>query len=691
MLREVKLFDAIDEFAGRDPLVHALALSFGYDGDIAYERLWRPLIEKYGVRHPFVVADGALTGRHVEACGRFDAGTSLAVQIVRPARSGRGVFHPKLFLAIKEGGVLLVVGSANLTAGGLGGNLELVTALEFVEGKPPAAPKQVLRDALAFLHHDIRRALVPRVGASSLAVFDDILRHASIASEAVDEGPSDLDLRFVHSGQRAIFDAVLERHVEDPVEKLLVVSPFFEREDPDCSNAAGQDGLLERVINGDFPWSPHATASRMDLFAGAVDEGICRLPREALERFADAVALHKQLTSQEPRRLHGKAIALFGGRRVTLLWGSPNFTPSALLRQWTPVDAGDNVPFDRRGGNAECGLLLSVPREALSLEQFRKSYALDRNFGRHSGEIPEPPAGGFVDEPLLVDVGEVLYDAERGELSAFVEVLDSRVTRVAVSPVGLDALAAELVIDVEGRSTLRAVWPARWLEETDPGTGRQRLRTHACVVVAYAADGAELSRMPIRLNVRFGDALEVLDNLLVGPAAVTADALLVPTTAPPEQRVAALRAYLQRLRDARASGIRVAFAHQASLDVFYRNVRRGLDARWRSLDANRGSRFALLRWSSDLRRALEAATDNEVDGPRRAFLVQRTSEHIERVLDAIPAWHGSEMLPVALLGTAEMASALRSIAVDVGDLGPIADDVEAIRSRVAGRLEGLRA
>src|SRR3954467_2920059 len=108
MKREVRLFDELDRFAGGGEITHALALTFGYDGDVANERIWTPLIEKYGVRHPIVIADGVV-----------DEGTALSVHVLR-ARRFSGVFHAKLFLAIREDAVFASIGSANLTHGGLG-------------------------------------------------------------------------------------------------------------------------------------------------------------------------------------------------------------------------------------------------------------------------------------------------------------------------------------------------------------------------------------------------------------------------------------------------------------------------------------------------------------------------------------------------------------------------------------------
>jgi hypothetical protein len=355
------------------------------------------------------------------------------------------------------------------------------------------------------------------------------------------------------------------------------------------------------------------------------------------------------------------------------------------------VSTGADVPAERRGGNAECALVLSIPRAQIAPEQFLQHYGLDRAFGPHVGAIPVTLVGPWTPS-VPVDVGEVLYDPTGRTLSFHGEVLDARVRRILVEPSGIAAGPAhELGVNVNGERFVKATWDARWLEDTDPGTGLRRLRTHEVRVVALDDAGGEIGAVCVRVNVQFVDALEVHDNLLVGPAAVSPDALLVPSTAPPEQRVAAVKRKLDALREARSVSASGSFRHQASLDVFYRNVRRGLDARWRLLDANRGSRFALLRWSFDLRRALAAATTDSLDAPRRAFLVQRTAEHVERVLDKLAEWTSDPAAVKGVLAQAELARALRGIPIEDACLGVIAREVAVVRDRVIVRLEEVPA
>ena len=46
MKREVRLVEAVDAFAKGATQLEALALTYGYDGGVAFDRVWEPLIEE---------------------------------------------------------------------------------------------------------------------------------------------------------------------------------------------------------------------------------------------------------------------------------------------------------------------------------------------------------------------------------------------------------------------------------------------------------------------------------------------------------------------------------------------------------------------------------------------------------------------------------------------------------------------
>jgi hypothetical protein len=665
MRREVRLFDALDEFAKGAQLTHALALTYGYDGDVAYERVWKPLIERYGVPHPLVIADGVVRGSGTTA--RVNAGTALGVHVVRASRARASVFHPKLFLAVRDEAVFLAVGSANLTSGGLGSNLELMTALRFARGEVPSVPRTVLDGALDFLRGLVRPAIVDRVHESSLNVFDETVRHAQLIGEDVPlEGQT--PLAFVSSATTPIWDQLLEIHGDDPLEHMLVVSPFWGMEDPDGDGEA----MIARALGDRTPWSGKPA---LEMCVGTLEAAMSRVPLETIKKYANAITLRTQsLQAEDVRRLHGKLIVLQGSSRTTVYWGSANFTPSALLKTW------------EGGGNAECGLLLRRPRAELTLEAVEHAFGLREVFVPYRGPLPELSPVKLEPPELFFEVGELVYDPATGELALFGERYDERVRVLRVRAEGIDGFEATLRAD---GALLKGTWPGRALEETDPETGLKRLRTMDFVVTAFDEDGSVLDETRVRVNVRFDHALEVRQNVLLGANALSADALLVPTTAPPEHRVAVIDGYLQRLRELRREGGVRSAKHQASLDVFYRNVRRGLDTRFAMLERMKGARFAMLRWGADLRRALDKATADALDGPRRSFIVLRTSEHVSKVLTALPTWQPDWLSSARAVDGPALARSLAAIPLDPG-LRSETTEIERLRADAVRRLEELR-
>ncbi|WP_437742499.1 phospholipase D family protein [Sorangium sp. So ce1504] len=660
MKRETRLFDELDRFAGGSEITHALGLSFGYDGDLANERLWKPLVEKYGLRHPLVIADGVV-----------DAGTALGVHVLR-ARRPSGVFHSKLFLAVRDGAVFAAIGSANLTRGGLGANLELLTPLVFAPDAERSPPRAVLEEILAFVR---RVAGNLHIAEDSIERVLDVVDQATLVLDDLPAPRRGLDLRFFHSYEVPIWEQLRDLHGDDPVQHLLVVSPFLEADKPE---AEGADSLLRHALGEGLPWAPRAKTPRLSLCTDAIDPNKpMPLPRLALEELAAAVEIRAQALSAEPRRLHGKLVAIFGKKRTTVLWGSPNFTPSALLR----------AARDR--GNAECALALSMAASSADTADVLEEFDLGDLFHVYRGPlplalIPAPPP------PLIFDVGEALYDPKTRVLVVCGEAWSPSVDRIrvlAVEQQGSQVLFEGALLGA-GKYAFEIQGPL--LEEEDPETGRRRLRTLALRIEALDSGGAVLDAREVRPNVRFEDALALRENLLIETEAITADALLMPT-ATPEQRATAIDAQIEAWKAARQGEQKGPTLHQASLDTFFRNVRLGLDKQENGLVGRRCSRFALRRWSGDLRRSLTSACAGSIDGLRCAYLVARVAEHVARVLDMVPPCHEDPAPAYAAMEAEKLAAALESISLEGGVQQELLDEVRVARDSAAALLRRIAA
>lgn len=324
------------------------------------------------------------------------------------------------------------------------------------------------------------------------------------------------------------------------------MSPFFEIDDPALDES---DSLLRHALGGGLPWAPRAKSPRCALHVSALGSGM-GLPTSALEELGAAVELRPQALSIEPRRLHAKLVAIFGRKRTTLLWGSPNFTPAAMLRSASG------------GGNVECALALTMNAAQGSAEPVLSEFDLGETFRADHGPLPE--ARAFVPQtPPIFEVGEALYDGAARTLTVCGEAWSAKMARLIVL-VDLGAGAVVLVEHaVGGPGPFRFEVDAGQLEEIDPETGKRRLRSLALLFEAFDAGGHALGGSKARINVRFEDALELRDNLLLGPDALSADALLVPSAAPPEARVAAVDSAIALWKAARRGERRPEITGQA--------------------------------------------------------------------------------------------------------------------------------
>lgn len=664
MKRETRLFDEIDRFVGDHELTHALGLSFGYHGDIASERLWTPLIEKYGLRHPLVITDRTI-----------DAGTNLGVTVLKAARSA-GVFHPKLFLAVREDGVLAAVGSANLTSGGLGNNLELLTPLVFAPETERPAPPAVLRDILAFVQR-IADELAGHADAVSVERIHDVIKQAKLVLDVLPNPRRAPPLHFVHSYEAPIWDQLVSLHGDDAVQHVMVVSPFLEQDKTGDEPAQGDsDSLLRHVLADGLPWVNRPQKPQLTLYTRAISpQTPTLLPRNAIEALRDRVALQAQALSVESRHLHAKMIAIFGKKRTTFLWGSPNFTPSALQRSVAD------------GGNVECALALNTAANTANFDEILDEFELATMFVLYKDPLPP----GFIPPPppvLIFDCCEVLYDPKTKKLTASGEVYSRKVARIR-GTLKTD-ITGRMLFDSAirpGEFNLKALDPG--IEEEDPETGWQRLRSMVVVVDALDAADSVLECQEIRLNVCFEDAIEVMRGVFLPPEVLTPDGMLMPRSTTPEQRVAALDTAIQQAKAARADTQKAPTSHQASLDAFFRRVRLGLDRQWKALEGRRGSRFALRYWSSMLQRALGGAMAENYEELRRTYLVARVSEHVMRVMVAVVDWHEDPGPAFGAMELEKLAEALEAVRIEDGIQHDLLQEVQSTRETTLGWLRRM--
>ncbi|GEM_PF-5071454 len=205
----------------------------------------------------------------------------------------RGTFHPKLLVLLGDQRVAVGVGSANLTWGGLGGNLE---CWQFFDDLKRDA--EVLGGIRSFLLRLRARRIIS--GSLDLREFVSALPQGSTASVM-----STLDGRLI--------DLVLER-VSGTVKAIDIVSPL------NCDPSRVLGHLKQRT--GAAQIRLYTGIKTMPRIAGCNEYWNLKAPAGTDEDERIAVFAH----------MHAKMFAFHTARGIQLFWGSANVSESAWLR-----------------------------------------------------------------------------------------------------------------------------------------------------------------------------------------------------------------------------------------------------------------------------------------------------------------------------------------------------------------------
>lgn len=344
-------------------------------GSLAFEDIPFPKLRGAGCRNITVLADRGMVNQAFSEFGspRF-AGTSYhLVKVDAP-----GAFHPKITMLIGETKGRLIVGSANLTALGLGGNKEQLASISYSADAPENA--KFFIGALAYLRRYVSQddpwfpVSVQRAMRSAPWLRDDGFDPTFDVS-----GEADLNLLFDRP-EIGFLDQIAASIGDDPIERLVVVSPYW-------------DVRLEGLTRLRAALSNPVT----DILIESEANGF---PSSALSGFSDT-SLFDVTSHAESRFLHAKLIIVHGERWDHVISGSMNCTFPALM--------GPALH-----GNAEAGIYKRVPRgaalEALGLDDYEDA----RVEGEELAELQQSFQAVKNAEPT-VDGGTLILQA--GKLS----------------------------------------------------------------------------------------------------------------------------------------------------------------------------------------------------------------------------------------------------------------------------------
>ena len=316
----------------RKPFHSAIATTFAVEF-AAVEEILLPQIMASGATNLLMIADDRMVAMALSDGSRLPIALGRDYALHSPPASD-GIFHPKIILQLGRETGRAFVSSANATAAGLGGNVEI--AIEIESGSEEGPERELLRAIWQYLH-----SLVPDEACPAR----DALRWARERAPWL-EGPVGAPLKELGDGSAIGFlpsssdHGIADRFVEwigdEKVRKLIIVSPYWDNNLSALSELAAELSPKEIIL--------------------PIDSEQHEFPIEAA--FAKRVRL-VDLDYPSSRFTHAKIFVAMTKHHDHVLLGSANCTTAAL----TSV-----------GSNAEACIYRRLPAgaavEALALDRW---------------------------------------------------------------------------------------------------------------------------------------------------------------------------------------------------------------------------------------------------------------------------------------------------------------------------------
>jgi hypothetical protein len=242
----------------------------------------------------------------------------------------QGAFHPKITLLCGADKGRLLIGSANLTGLGLGGNRELVADIRYSDGESENV--HLFGQAIRYIESHIPKD-DPWFPFALERAFKSSPWFRRIYNEDTYVDRDDLNL-FTDRPESTILDQIVLSINNDKIERLVVLSPFWDRE---------LEGLRRLREALGMPVTDLLLQPKAGLF-----------PVESLGR-QENVRVFNAPTDGSSRFIHAKLFVALGAGWDHVISGSMNCSTPALL--------GSTISR----GNAEAGIYKRIPkREALA-------------------------------------------------------------------------------------------------------------------------------------------------------------------------------------------------------------------------------------------------------------------------------------------------------------------------------------
>lgn len=283
----------------------SIITTFGLDFD-TYENVVLARLKGAGCNNNILLCDAALLTQSLAGLSSFPraAGRHYTVN----SAYASGAFHPKLVVQLGRNGGRIIVSSANMTATGLAGNLEL--AEEIVCGSEDSGEQRLVAQAWRYaLRHCDRtaQALDAQIAwAESRAPW---LRRALPATDSVSLSDGSNAALLTTGESAGIGERFAALVGDDSVKRLIVLSPYWD------ANLRALSTIAKTL-----------SVSKVDLL---IDADARLFPVSALKKVKGA-RLFDRDSFRKGRFLHAKILIAQARKADHVLYGSANCTMAAL-------------------------------------------------------------------------------------------------------------------------------------------------------------------------------------------------------------------------------------------------------------------------------------------------------------------------------------------------------------------------
>ncbi|GIK36910.1 MAG: hypothetical protein BroJett011_07430 [Chloroflexota bacterium] len=586
---EVNLRTVVETFAPEEDIHHALFLTYGFDGEMIEDAERGPLemIWWRNCENILVLRDGkaVLTEKQ-----------SHRYSVINAAYSRR-TFHPKLMLLLTPSEVLVGLGSANLTRGGLENNLELVNIYRLTRSSGPFTFFQSVREYLGkdYLQRELTATSNQQRAAFELLCrdFDRFLAEVKVARPPVEP-------LFLHNYDQPLWPQIVQALPGKKLEMVWIVSPFFEADTSQPLSSGGsssptgaahhedplQDGLDETLFKQlftTFDFKQSKVQFPIRIYFQASSTNVTNLPLNQLQPFKSQIALFKKDPGAiDPRHLHAKLFVFIGRHQdgklfITLVHGSANCTRAALLSQ--PPE-----------GNAEIVVLTHLPQpEGLveKLETFlnlRQLFTPVHNWASLTSQSPPSPL------PLpSILVWEGLVSISKKTVTIFFQVDHPQAHRATFTLQGEPFELPLGEIAAPFPESYQFSLPKAAITLVDAERGLQQLLYRSVRVEIFDAKHQSLGWAEGPLNVDCPTAFignKLLDSLWQN----TVDTQIYLAGLGNLAGYAVWRDQVDRTPSTKNSA-RTAPTHQANLDLFFRRLHLGFRGLRQRIEQAQGSLY----------------------------------------------------------------------------------------------------